>query len=114
MEEAERLCDTVGIIDHGQIIALGSKEALVAQAFGSRSSVTMHFDRPQADISAWATAHGGTSQDSAVHCTVEKPSEIAALLDAASRDGLEILDVTLQRPNLESVFLHLTGRELRS
>jgi hypothetical protein len=30
------------------------------------------------------------------------------------RDGLEILDVTLQRPNLESVFLHLTGRELRS
>ena len=114
MEEAERLCDTVGIIDHGQIIALGSKEALVAQAFGSRSSVTMHFDRPQADISAWATAHGGTSQDSAVHCTVEKPSEIAALLDAASRDGLEILDVTLQRPNLESVFLHLTGKELRS
>jgi ABC-2 type transport system ATP-binding protein len=114
MEEAERLCDTVGIIDHGQIIALGSKEALVAQAFGSRSSVTMHFDRHQADLSAWAAAHSGTSQDSAVHCTVEKPSEIAALLDAASRDGLEILDVTLQRPNLESVFLHLTGKELRS
>lgn len=113
MEEAERLCDTIGIIDHGQIIALGSKGALVAQAFGSRSSVTMHFDRHQADLSAWAAAHSGTSQDSAVHCTVEKPSEIAALLDAASRDGLEILDVTLQRPNLESVFLHLTGKELR-
>ena len=114
MEEAERLCDTVGIIDHGQIIALGSKEALVAQAFGSHSSVTMHFDRHQADLSAWAATHSGTSQDSAVHCTVEKPSEIGPLLDAASRDGLEILDVTLQRPNLESVFLHLTGKELRS
>lgn len=49
MKEAERLCDTIGIIDHGQIIALGAKEALVAQAFGSRSSVTMHFDRHQTD-----------------------------------------------------------------
>jgi len=114
MEEAERLCDTIGIIDHGRIIALGSKEVLVAQAFGSKSSVTMHFDRHGADLAAWAAAHGGTSENSAVHCTIEKPSEIAALLDAASRDGLEILDVSLQRPNLESVFLHLTGKELRS
>jgi len=114
MEEAERLCDTIAIIDHGRIIALGSKEALVAQAFGSRSSVTIHFNRHQTNLGAWAAAHGGTSEDSAVHCTIEKPSEIAALLDAASRDGFEILDVTLQRPNLESVFLYLTGKELRS
>jgi ABC-2 type transport system ATP-binding protein len=114
MEEAERLCDTIGIIDHGRIIALGSREALVAQAFGSKSSVTMRFDHHQADLGPWAAAHNGTSEDSSVHCTIEKPSEIAALLDAASRDGLEILDVTLQRPNLESVFLHLTGKELRS
>ena len=41
MEEAERLCDWIAIIDHGQIIAQGTKEALVAQSFGSRSSVTM-------------------------------------------------------------------------
>lgn len=114
MEEAERLCDTIAIIDHGQIIALGSREALVAQTFGSRSSVTMHFGLRQVDLAAWAAAHGGTSQDSTINCTIEKPSEVAALIDAASRDGLEILDVTLQRPNLESVFLHLTGKELRS
>jgi hypothetical protein len=49
-----------------------------------------------------------------VLCSVEKPAEIADLLDAASRDGLEILDVTMQRPNLESVFLALTGKDLRS
>jgi ABC-2 type transport system ATP-binding protein len=46
--------------------------------------------------------------------SVEKPAEIADLLEAASRDGLEVLDVTLQRPNLESVFLALTGKELRA
>jgi ABC-2 type transport system ATP-binding protein len=114
MEEAERLCDTIAIIDHGQIIALGSKETLVAQAFGSRSSVTMHFNGAQVYLGTWAAAHGGTSRDSAIHFTIEKPSEIAALLDAASRDGLEVIDVNLQRPNLESVFLHLTGKELRS
>ena len=113
MEEAERLCDTIGIIDHGRIIALGSKETLVAQAFGSSSSVTMRFGRHE-DLAAWAAAHGGTSTDSSVHCTIRKPSEISSLLDAAARDGFEVLDVSLQRPNLESVFLHLTGKELRS
>ncbi|HEX4007519.1 MAG TPA: ABC transporter ATP-binding protein [Acidobacteriaceae bacterium] len=114
MEEAERLCDTIAIIDHGQIIALGSKEALVAQAFGSRSSVTMHVGRGPIDLAAWAAARGGSATENALLIAVEKPAEIAVLLDAASRDGLEILDVALQRPNLESVFLHLTGKELRA
>ena len=114
MEEAERLCDTIAIIDHGQVIATGSKEALVSQGFGSRSSVTMHFGPRHSDLGAWAAAHGGMSQNSAIHCTIEKPAELAALLDAATRDGLEIVDVALQRPNLESVFLHPTGKELRS
>jgi ABC-2 type transport system ATP-binding protein len=114
MEEAERLCDWIAIIDHGQIIAQGTKEALVAQSFGSRSSVTMHVGATRSDLAAWAAARGGTAQDSVVFCSVEKPAEIAGLLEAASGDGLDVLDVTLQRPNLESVFLHLTGKELRA
>lgn len=114
MEEAERLCDTIAIIDHGQIIAMGSKEALVEQAFGTRSSVVMHLAAGATDLAAWAAARGGTAQDNAVLVSLERPSEIGALLDAAARDGLEIVDVTLQRPNLESVFLHLTGKELRA
>jgi ABC-2 type transport system ATP-binding protein len=120
MEEAERLCDTIAIIDHGRIIALGSKQTLVAQTFGSRSSVIMHIAAPPASLAAWAAAHagtvadGGSAVDSAVHFSIEHPSEIAALLDAAARDHLELSDVTLQRPNLESVFLHLTGKELRA
>ena len=114
MEEAERLCDTIAIIDHGQIIALGSKEALVAHSFGSRSSVIMHVGPTQTDLSAWAGARGGTANENTLLVSLEKPSEIAGLLDAAGRDGLDILDVTLQRPNLESVFLHLTGKELRA
>jgi ABC-2 type transport system ATP-binding protein len=114
MEEAERLCDWIAIIDHGEIIAEGTKEALVSRTFGSRSSVTMHFGPTRMDLPTWASSHGGSAQDSVVHCSVEKPAEVATLLEAASRDGLEVLDVTLQRPNLESVFLHLTGKELRA
>jgi len=114
MEEAERLCDWIAIIDHGKIIAEGTKEALVSSTFGSRSSVTMHLGPARIDLAAWAAARGGSAQDGIVHCSVEKPAEVAALLEAASRDGLEVLDVTLQRPNLESVFLHLTGKELRA
>ncbi len=119
MEEAERLCDWIAIIDHGQIIAEGTKEALVARAFGSRSSVTMHFGATRVDLAAWAAKRGGTAQGETgqagvVLFSVEKPAEIGDLLEAASRDGLEVLDVTLQRPNLESVFLQLTGKELRA
>jgi ABC-2 type transport system ATP-binding protein len=114
MEEAERLCDWIAIIDHGQIIAQGTKEALVAQSFGSRSSVTMHVGATKMGLAAWAAARGGTAQEGVILCSVEKPVEIADLLEAASRDGLEVLDVTLQRPNLESVFLALTGKELRA
>jgi ABC-2 type transport system ATP-binding protein len=114
MEEAERLCDLIAIIDHGQIIAQGTKEELVARTFGLRSSVVMHFGATHADLAAWAAARGATAEDSAVHCSVEKPGEIADLLDAATRDGLEVLDVAMQRPNLESVFLQLTGKELRA
>lgn len=114
MEEAERLCDWIAIIDHGQIIAQGTKEALVAQSFGSRSSVTMHVGATRVDLAGWAAARGGTARDGVILCSVEKPAEIGDLLEAASRDGLEVLDVTLQRPNLESVFLALTGKELRA
>jgi ABC-2 type transport system ATP-binding protein len=114
MEEAERLCDWIAIIDHGQIIAEGTKQALVSRAFGSRSSVTMRFGATRVNLGAWAAAHEGTAEDLVVHCSVERPAEIGDLLDAAGRDGLEVLDVTLQRPNLESVFLHLTGKELRA
>jgi ABC-2 type transport system ATP-binding protein len=44
---------------------------------------------------------------------VDHPTEITGLLDAIADSGLELVDVSLRRPNLESVFLHLTGRELR-
>ena len=113
MEEAERLCERIAIVDHGRIIALGTNEELVQNAFASRSQVLARFAGSADGVSAWVEQHGGRLVDSMAQFTVEHPTEIAGLLDDAAKAGLEVVDASLRRPNLESVFLHLTGRELR-
>jgi ABC-2 type transport system ATP-binding protein len=113
MEEAQRLCDRVAIIDHGRIIASGTSDELIQNAFASRSHVLAKFDGPPSAISAWVERQGGRLVDSTAEFTIENSTEIAGLLEDAARAGLTLEDVSLRRPNLESVFLHLTGRELR-
>lgn len=113
MEEAERLCDRIAIIDHGRIIALGSKDELIQNAFGSRSQVVVRLADTGDRVLRWIERHGGRSVDGTAQFTIDQPAEIAALLQAAANEGHEVLDVSLHRPNLESVFLQLTGRELR-
>jgi len=113
MEEAERLCDRIAIVDHGRVIALGTNAELVENAFGSRSQVLARFVGAPETIAAWVTQRGGHTVDGAAEFTIEHPAEIATLLEDSAKAGLELLDVSLRKPNLESVFLHLTGRELR-
>ena len=113
MEEAERLCDRVAIIDHGRIIVLGTKEELVRNAFAGRSEVIARFKTPGRSVLAWIKTRGGVIENGTARFTIEHATEIAALLDDAARVGHDLADVSLRRPNLESVFLHWTGRELR-
>jgi ABC-2 type transport system ATP-binding protein len=117
MEEAERLCDRIAIIDHGRIIAEGTNEELVRNAFGNQSEVTARFSGDPEAIAAWVGQRGGRMNAEAAqltaHFTIDRPAEIAAIIDDASSRSLGIEDISLRRPNLESVFLHLTGRELR-
>ncbi len=113
MEEAERLCDRVAIVDHGKIVALGSKDELVHRAFAGRSEVVVRFANAGAEAAAWVTKQGGKYDEGTAQFTIQQVNEIAGLLDAAAKAGLELTDVSLRKPNLESVFLQLTGRELR-
>ncbi len=113
MEEAERLCDRVAIVDHGKIIALGTNAELVQKSFGSQSQVVARFAGTDERVGPWVAEHGGRFADGVAQFTIERPTEIAELLEASAKAGLELLDVSLRKPNLESVFLQLTGRELR-
>lgn len=113
MEEAERLCDRVAIVDHGKVIALGTNAELVQNAFGSRSQVLARFAGADERVAAWVAERGGHAVDGSAQFTIEHPTEIAGLLEASAKAGFELVDVSLRKPNLESVFLHLTGRELR-
>jgi ABC-2 type transport system ATP-binding protein len=113
MEEAERLCDRIAIVDHGRIIALDTKEALVNASFGSHNQVFARFESTSAALAAWVGQRSGRLVDATAEFTIEHPAEIAVILDSASAAGLQLVDLSLRRPNLESVFLNLTGRELR-
>jgi len=117
MEEAERLCDRVGIIDEGRIIAEGTRAELVALVGGEdKVSLTASGNLHTAaealggiDGVQGVTVHGG-GLDLLVHGARRL---LPGLLEAASRDGVSIRSVEVVEPDLEAVFLHLTGKALR-
>ena len=118
MDEAERLCDRLAIVDHGQIIAEGSPAALIDRLGGHHVvefSVTPDANG-RAD-SAWRSLPGVesvTKEDNVILLNVREPHRtIPALLDAADRQHLQLLHLTTRQCSLEDVFVHLTGRHLR-
>ena len=115
MEEAERLCDRVAIIDHGKIIASGTKEELVRKTVGARQAVLVETDGAiPAPLAARLSARGAVVDGSRVRLSVEDPAdEIRTLLELFHAERVPVRDLILKAPTLEQVFLQLTGRELR-
>jgi ABC-2 type transport system ATP-binding protein len=115
MEEAERLCDRVAIMDHGQILEMGTVNELVTRHFRER---TVRFDsRPELTDERLAAVTGvkrvAHEGDESVLYTSEVPQTVGALLKLGDQLGLEGLDLAVRRPTLEDVFIELTGRALR-
>jgi len=113
MEEAQRLCDRVAIMDHGRIAALDTPRALIrAHAGGTTLAFVMEDGRLDADRLPGVSRVDGSDGETVLH-TTDPQRPLHALLDL-SRDGqVRYRSLRVDEPTLEDVFLHLTGRRLR-
>jgi ABC-2 type transport system ATP-binding protein len=115
MEEAERLCDRLGIMDEGKIIALGTLDVLLAEA-GCSEVVELRGLPPRADLSGLRSMPGVCrmeSHDGLTRVFVSNATVVLApLQDALSRFSEHVM-VQIQPLSLENLFLQLTGKELR-
>lgn len=113
MEEAERLCSRIGIIDHGKILALGTLGELLLQ-LSFEDEIIFPETPDTATFAAQLTAHGELSTTGGMHRFRPRPSHpLSAFFAEAEKTGLATRLFEIQRPTLEAVFLHLTGRKLR-
>ena len=119
MEEAQELSDRVGIIDHGELIAIGAQAELTRQV-GQMDSLTLSFGEdqdPAGLVPALQALPGVQGVDLVDHrldiLTPAAEAILGEVVAIANASGLKIRSLDIQEPNLEAVFLHLTGRALR-
>jgi ABC-2 type transport system ATP-binding protein len=116
LEEAETLCERIAIIDHGRILETGSVEELArVVGDGDIASISGSFTTAQLEtvLEDESVDILNAAEHTATMSLRQGGMNIAALLQRFSDAGIEITDVSMQKPSLESVFLKLTGRELR-
>jgi len=119
MEEAQELSDRVGIIDHGKLIALGTQKELT-KIVGEYDTLRLHIGE-ESDAEKLAQALSGipgvvkcSAADHQVVLVAPEAEEVLApAIMHANEAGIRIHSVDIQEPNLETVFLQLTGRALR-
>lgn len=117
MEEAERLCDRVAIIDEGVIQAEGTRRELVSLV-GEKDRISVTSSGDLANIAQLAAGLPGVTETSASDqgievLTADAATLLPSLMSCFSSEGASITGVQVFEPNLEAVFLHLTGKALR-
>jgi ABC-2 type transport system ATP-binding protein len=116
IEEAERLCDRVAIIDQGKIIAIGTPRELQAQTLGqSRVEIVTAQPMPP-DVPKFEYSEKNTLSDDKMQLVVYSSRPARTLPDVIKwidQNGVELEDIHLKRPTLEDVFIELTGKRLR-
>ncbi len=111
LEEAEARCQRIVIIDHGKVISAGTLNELVERTVGAGRRVTLTLDRPPArPLPGLEPDAGGAGLVALVR---DVGTELPALLGEVREAGCRVLDVEVRSPSLHSVFIHLTGRDLR-
>jgi ABC-2 type transport system ATP-binding protein len=116
LEEAEKLCDRIAILDHGQVLQTGSVREL-AKVVGDRDMVTLRGNFSAVQIKGALDGEPVSIIKLGDQTTTVSFNQdgygMAALVGKLSKAGVDFADISVQKPTLESVFLKLTGRELR-
>ena len=115
IEEAERLCDRVAIVDHGKVIALGTPQELKSRS-GDKTRIEVQLTQPESvetlraldGVTECRDLNGGY----ALH-TQRPPQAIVSLVKHLEAQGNELVSLNIATPSLEDVFIELTGRRLR-
>ena len=114
MEEAETLCDRVGIIDHGRLVALDTPGALINRLAGT-SSIRTSADLPLDDVRLQPYIINGQRDGAHLHLqTRNMIIALRAILDLAEQHNLSLNDLSIKQPSLEDVFLNMTGHTIRN
>jgi ABC-2 type transport system ATP-binding protein len=116
IEEAERLCDRVAIVDEGRIIAMDTPRKLQQQSKSASSIVVTCATAFSEQRPAWTEATSSAVDSTGRTLTVNSRRPAATLVDLVKwidQQGLELTDVHLKQPTLEDVFIELTGKSLR-
>lgn len=114
MEEAEHLCDRVGIIDHGRLIALDTVPALIADHAGDATVRLTLDENPPADLNLEAIESVTAVQSDARTLSIQGTGDfVQDVLSELTARGLRAADLRTASPRLEDVFLALTGRVMR-
>jgi ABC-2 type transport system ATP-binding protein len=116
LKEAEDLCHRIAIMDDGKILALGTLKELI-KLVGEKDIVlisgTFGAEECRTVLAGFEEAEVLTLSEGRVVLSLEASKTIPLLLESFFKSGLQIDDITIKQPNLESVFLKMTGRELR-
>ena len=116
IEEAEKLCDRVAIVDEGRIIAMGTPREIQERTLAS-STIEIECERPLEDgLPSWPEAEKVTLDDRRTHIAVvsRRPARIIVeLVKWLDERGIELADIRIKRPSLEEAFIELTGKSLR-
>jgi ABC-2 type transport system ATP-binding protein len=114
IEEAERLCDHVAIVDHGRVIALGTPRELV-QGSGKGSRLEVRLERPVAveRLKQLDAVLDCLETDGTYFLHAQLPAQaVASLVHFVEAEGNTLVDMHIAQPTLEDVFVELTGRRM--